>query len=347
MLTSILALALLQSPPREPLVVTRGLMGTRFQIALVGEDDAALEKLARAALDEVERVERALNNWSAESSISLLNADPSAGWRDVDPILAEVVAVSRDFWRASGGAFDITIAPLLDASGFYSGKRRELSSSELDALQDRIGSQWLSALREPPRVRREKPGMQLDVSGMSKGFAVDRAVAVLRARGVTNAFVAGGSSTVYALGRGPDGQSGNGWPFRVGVDVEGFAPEEWRLVDEAVGTSGRLAQTITLDGRTQSHIVDPSSARPVEHDVATAVFRCPTGTEADLTDTALVAMGGERAGAWFAERERSGAWRDGKRREMVLFLDAAADGARARVVRLRSASPSAASPGPK
>lgn len=316
-------------------------MGTRFQIALVGDDDSQLEKLAREALDEVERIERAVNNWMPTSSIALLNADPSTGWRDVDPILAEVVAISLDFHEQSGGAFDITIAPLLDASGFYSGKRRELSSTELAALHGRIGSQWLSALREPPRVRREKPGMQLDVSGMSKGFAVDRAVAVLRARGVTNAFVAGGSSTVYALGRGADG---SGWPFFVG---EGDAPEEWRLIDEAVGTSGRFAQSLTIDGATKSHVIDPWQRVPVERDVAMAVFRCPTGTEADLTDTALVAMGELRARMWFAEREQSDAWRGDKPREMVLFLDEKAGATSARVVRVSSAAPSAASPDPK
>ncbi|MFN0243414.1 MAG: FAD:protein FMN transferase [Planctomycetota bacterium] len=342
MLTAIFALVILQSPPpREPLVVTRGLMGTRFQVALVGDDDTALEKLAREALDEVERVERVLNNWLAASSIALLNADASAGWRDVDPILAEVVAISLDFHANSDGAFDITIAPLLDASGFYSGERRELSSTELAALHGRIGSQWLRVERDPPRIRREKPGMQLDVSGMSKGFAVDRAVAVLRARGVTNAFVAGGSSTVYALGRGVDG---SGWPFFVG---EGFAPEEWRLVDEAVGTSGRLAQSLTIDGATKSHIIDVSHGGPVERDVAMAVFRCPTGTEADLTDTALVAMGEARARTWFAKRAQSGAWHDGKMRAALLFLDAKAERVGERVVRLSSAAPSAASPDPK
>lgn len=322
-------------------------MGTRFQVAMFGEDDKAIEKLAGIALDEVERIERSLNNWSPDSSISLLNRDESAGWHDVDATLAQVVSISLDFWRVSDGAFDITIAPLLDASGFYSGERRELTSAERDVLSDRIGSRWLAVERNPPRVRRDKPGMQLDVSGMSKGFAVDRALAVLRARGVTNAFVAGGSSTVYALGRGADGK---GWPFFVGDEHEGSTREEWRLVDEAVGTSGRMSQTIAIDGRTQSHIIDASRARPVESDVLMAVFRCPTGTEADLTDTALVAMGELRARVWFAERKRDRAWRDGKTREALLFLDPAdptTSTESARVVRLKSAAPSASSPRPK
>ena len=306
-----LALALLGAchgrEVREPLhgsepalVFTRSAMGARFQIALPGDDEEQLLELAERCFAEVERLERLLSNWSPSSAISRLNADPEPGRRSIDPELARVLRAALDFCAESDGAFDPTVGALLRALGFYDQQPvRAPTPAEREALLARTGCGLLTVGSDAAEafVERSIAGIEIDLSGVSKGWAVDRVVSVLRRAGVTDAFVAAGPSTVYGLGSGPDGR---GWPFEVPAPDGGT--QTWRLRDEAVATSGSLAFTVDVGGVEESHVIDPSTGHPVRHTIRTTVFRCASATEADMTSTALLVMGAERGAAWLAER---------------------------------------------
>jgi thiamine biosynthesis lipoprotein len=279
-------------------------MGVRFQVALVGDEDARLEALALEALAEVDRLEALFDNWDRDSAVSRLNATPGTGFVDAPQELAELLAGAQRLRERTGGAYDVTVAPALRAFGFDEGPAaggpdapgaagpRSPGDAELRALRERIGGDKLEVGLEPPRVRRAVEGMVLDVSSAAKGFAVERVVALLRARGVENAFVAAGGSSVHGLGPGPEGE---GWPFEI-------APgETWRLIDESVSTSGDSWRDLQLGERRLSHIFDPRTGKPAERRVELACFRGPSAFEADMASTALVVLGAEGATRWFDE----------------------------------------------
>ena len=281
-----------------PLVFTRVGMGVRFQVALFGGDPAGLQELAERCFTEVARLEGLLSNWSSSSAISRLNADPAAGRHAIDPELARVLGAALDFCAESEGAFDVTVGALLRALGFYDQRDvRTPSPAELDALLARTGC-GLVSIDAHGHLLRSVEGIELDVSGVSKGWAVDRVVELLRAEGVTNACVTAGASTVYGLGSGPEGR---GWPFEVPTSDGGV--QTWHLRDEAVATSGSRAFVVTVEGNELSHVIDPSTGLPVRHGTRTTVFRAPSAALADMASTALLVMGAERGAAWLDARE--------------------------------------------
>jgi len=147
----------------------------------------------------------------------------------------------------------------------------------------------------PPSLARDVAGVELDLSGMAKGLAVDRIAEMLAEAGFENAFVTVGRSSLFALGDEPGGR---GWAVR--VPVPGGGVEIWRLRDEGLATSGRLAFEVTAGGLPTSHIVDPATGRPTGSRTELAIVRGPSACEADMAATALVALGPEAARAWFS-----------------------------------------------
>ncbi|MED5330700.1 MAG: FAD:protein FMN transferase [Planctomycetota bacterium] len=289
---------------QSPVVITRSALGVRFQLALFGEREKEVVRLAEEIFGTVEQVDAHLNNWREESSISRLNEKRGMDWQAVHPELAAALLAAVSMSHRTGGVVDVTVGPLLEAWGFVERKLRQPSPEVLLKLRERVGIDLITVTLSPSGVRRSVDGVTIDLSSLAKGWAVDRAVEHLRSVGVEQAFVAAGSSTVYALGKGPEGK---GWPFVV-------APgREWRLIDEAVSTSGKSEQDLTQSGERFAHILDPRSGRPVETNVVRAIFAGPSATEADMASTALVVMGPEEAQAWFM---REG-WTHGERRALL------------------------------
>lgn len=276
-------------PSGDPVVVTRPAMAVKFQVALVDPDAAALDAVL-SALEEVDALERRVNVWSPDSDISRWNDGDALDPVDVPADVVELVQAATAIHARTDGAFDVTVGPLFALWGLDVREARTPSADELAAVRARVGTEKLVVEVDPPRLGRTTPGVRVDLSAAAKGLAVARVAAHLRAAGIDNAFVAAGSSTVYALGPGPDG---DGWPFDVAPGLT------WRLVDQAVATSGRSeTDVVHADGRVTRHILDPRSGRPAPRDVAMAVFVGPDPLEADMASTSLVVLGEDGARAW-------------------------------------------------
>ena len=301
----------------------RGLLGVRFQLVLVGSDSEACAALAEDLFELVAAVESVANNWDPTSEVSRLNADPRVGLVTVSAELGELLQRALEYRELSGGGFDPSVGAILSAMGFYGGEQRLLAESELLEMRARVGRH---ALRLSPSIEGEPASLQraeralVDLSGLAKGWAVDRAAALLRERGVERAFLSAGASTVYGLGAGPPGAA-RGWTFQV-PDGQGLW-ETWWLVDEAVSTSGKLSMPLDPGGVRTSHLIDPRTCRPVEGPHAMSVFRGPSAAEADMASTALLVMGEARAralfsagGAWGSERCAMLVDPDGQRLEL-------------------------------
>jgi thiamine biosynthesis lipoprotein len=292
-------------------------MGSAFSIVAYGADAGALSGAVEAALDEVDRIDRLMSHYRPESPLSRLNREAAQGPVRVEPELFTFLAECLRYSRESEGAFDVTVGPLMKAWGFFRGEGRLPRDEEVAEVRARVGYRHVVLDAARGTVRFDRPGVELDLGGIGKGYAVDRAAAVLRARGVAAALVSAGGSTTYGLGA-PPGE--RGWAVSV-ADPAHTSRTALTLVlrDRALSVSGSYEKSFEVGGVRYSHIMDPRSGRPVQGMLSVAVL-APTGTEGDALDNVLFVEGVARGRAtvarhpgtsayFFLEESAGGGWR--------------------------------------
>jgi thiamine biosynthesis lipoprotein len=263
-------------------------MGTEFTVAAYGRDAKHLDEVANEVFREIDRLDAQMSNYKPESEISALNRAAARGAVIVEPALFALIQDSLRCSRETDGAFDITVGPLMQAWGFFRGQGRVPSRAELAKVLERVGYRHVRLDTERREVRFDHPGVELDLGGIAKGYAVDRAVEILRENGVTAALVSSGTSSLYALGA-PPGE--RGWRVNVRDPFEaGEAADVVWLKNYSLSASGNYEKFFTLGGRTYAHIMDPRTGRPVEDMLASAVL-APSATESDALSTAFFVLG--------------------------------------------------------
>lgn len=262
----------------------RYLMGTWCDLS--GAADAGA---AEAAFQEIARLERILSNWDATSEVSSLNADAGRGPRRVSRDLAAVVGEAADLCVASGGAFDPTVGSLVHAWGFDTESPAPPSREREGEAAARVGCGRVTVRLHPPSIALAAR-TRIDLGGIGKGYAVDRALAVLRARGVTRAKLDFGSSSLGFLGR-VDG----GWPVVVADPRDRARPLlSFRVDRGAVASSGQSERSFVHGGRRYGHIFDPRTGAPVDTPLRLVTVIAPKASTADAVSTALFVMGVDR-----------------------------------------------------
>ena len=188
--------------------------------------------------------------------------------------------------EASGGDFDITVGPLMKLWGFFRGQGRLPSQTEIGQVEKRIGYQHVHLDAARRTIRFDVSGMELDLGGIAKGYAVDRAADILRADGITAALISSGSSSIYALGS-PPGE--RGWKITVRDPFHEDKPADvFHLQNFALSTSGNYEKFFKINGKIYCHIMDPHTGWPVQNMLST-VAAVPTGVETEaLTKTFFV-----------------------------------------------------------
>jgi thiamine biosynthesis lipoprotein len=306
-------------------------MGCLYSIVAYGDDALSLSHTLEQALDEVDRIDRLMSNYKRQSELSRLNREAANQPVAVDAELFDLIAESMRYSVESGGAFDVTVGPLMKAWGFFNGEGRIPSIEELARARERIGYRHVVLDRGDRSVRFERPGMEIDLGAIAKGYAVDRAAAILRAKHVRAALVSAGGSTIFAIGAPPDRPH---WS----VDVQD--PRDARKVaftvplrDRALSVAGRSEKSFEIHGVEYTHIMDPRSGTPVRG-VLSVVVLANSGTGGDALDTTLFVLGAERgravlrasrnAEAYFLLPRRQRGWRAvhvGGNRESENFRD--------------------------
>jgi thiamine biosynthesis lipoprotein len=293
-------------PDRTPVVIELGgeTMGTTWSARVVVPDGA--RALAAAARDSIEhaldRVNRSMSNWDPDSEVSRFNRADSTEPFGVSPDFAEVVRRAEAVSRRTGGAFDITVAPLVTAWGFGAeGTPGHVADSGAVATAlAHVGYERLHVVDGGSALIKDDGRLTLDLSAIAKGFGVDRAAEGLNAIGLAAWAVEVGGE-VRARGRKPDGSS-----WRVGIEAPD--PEARRihrsvtLNDGAIATSGDYRNWYDSGGRRYAHIVDPRNGRPVRWIGFSVTVAHPSATIADAWATGLSVLGPD-AGLEIAERE--------------------------------------------
>ena len=270
-------------------------MACVYAIDAYGTDPVALPLVLDEAFDEVDRIDRLMSHYKADSPLSRLNREAARHPVAVEPELFAFIADAMRYNRESDGAFDITVGPLMKAWGFFGGEGHMPSAEELAAARRHVGAAHIILNPSDQTIAFDEPGVELDLGGIAKGYAVDRVVGLLRQREVAAALVSAGGSTIYGLGA-PPGHEGWNVAIQDPIDRRNAALTV-TLKDRALSVAGSSEKSFESDGVTYSHIMDPRSGRPVQGMLSVAVL-ARTGTAGDALDDALFVMGAARSRAY-------------------------------------------------
>ena len=263
-------------------------MGTAFSIVAYGEDRGRLQSAVSQGLEEARRLDEMLSNYKPASEWSMVNRMAAGGPVHLTPELFQLLEACVEYSRASEGAFDISVGPLMKVWGFYKGSGHLPHRAEVWGALNRIGYQNILLDAAKQTVRFAKPGIELDPGGIGKGYAVDRIAQILKDDGVQQALISGGGSSIYAIGAPPHEK---GWK----LDIKNpKSPEQSIetvfLKDESMSTSGNYEKFIIVDGKKYSHTINPRTGLPIRGIKSVTIIS--TNAEiADAMTTPVMIMG--------------------------------------------------------
>jgi len=276
-------------PQTNPSIIhkTKYIMGTVYEIAAYDDSSSRASTAIDQAFAEIVRLDGILSNYKPESDLSQLNRNGHFHAQQVSPDLYRVIEESKKYSKLSGGKYDITVAPLVDLWKAALRGDRIPSAEEQEKLRACVGYEKIELI-PPDKVEFHSPCMRVDVGSIGKGYAVDRAVDILRANGIRNALVDAGQSTIYAMGA-PPGQSA--WEVHL-RDPSNRVDPTVMLSDSSVSTSEQTPPSL-LGNETAGHIIDPDNGNPLETKYALSIVT-KTGTASDALSTALLLVGPQR-----------------------------------------------------
>src|SRR5205823_4576390 len=219
------------------------------------------------------------------------NAEAAGHPVSVDPELFDFILQATAYNQDSDGAFDITVGPLMKAWGFFGGEGRPPARDELAAARRHVGSRHVILNRRERTIAFDEPGVELDLGGIAKGYAVDRVVNLLKERKVAAALISAGGSTIYGLAAPP---ARDGWDVAIQDPIHaGKIATTLQLKDRALSVAGTSEQFFDAGDVRYSHIMDPRTGSPVQGVLSVAVLTS-SGTAGDALDDAFFVLGPER-----------------------------------------------------
>ena len=293
--------------PRDSYLIQFGrrAMACQFEVFFNAGQYADAADAAVHAFELIDRLEAQMTVFRDNSEIAVINRGAGRQPVEVEPRLFELLRRALELHEQTDGALDITSGPLTKAWGFYRRQGAIPADADLAEALDRVGSQYVRLDDFARSIQFLKPGMELNLGAIGKGYALDRAAAELLGAGIDDFLWHGGNSSVLA--RGSCGLAGgDGWK----VDLRHpLRPErtiaEIRLRDRALGTSGAGTQFFRHGGRRYGHLLDPRTGQPAEG-VFSASVLASNAADADALATALYVLGPERAAAWCREHPQIG-----------------------------------------
>lgn len=290
------ALAVLSGCTREAreIVISGPTMGTTYTVRAVEPPDAIDAHALRSAADEVlALIDRQTSGYRVDSDVATFNASTSTDWITAPRELAEIVRIANEVSAQSGGAFDVTVAPLVRAWGFgpKSSPAALPDEPQLAALRERTGYAKVHVRAQPAALRKDLPELALDLNGVAPGYAVDLLAQKLLDMRVERFLIEIGGEV---RARGRDAR-GDWWRVAIErpIDTAQIPYAIVQLENLAVTTSGEYRHFHERDGRRYSHTIDPRTGRPVEHALASVVVIGVSASENDAWATALNVLGAE------------------------------------------------------
>jgi thiamine biosynthesis lipoprotein len=270
------------------------IMGTALEVTLHADSNAA-EAAFAAVFRDAARVDSLMSLYRPESELCRVNREAFEKVVALSPETSEVIAAALDFHESTGGAFDITVKPMMDAWGFYRRSNRLPSPAIQDSLVALSGRDRILFDREARTIRFLSEGVELDLGGIAKGYAVDLMARSLKNLAIRSALVNLGGN-MRAIGTPPGNPAG--WPVGIRDPAEPDSLlHELTLRDRSISSSGDYENFVVIEGSRFGHIIDPRTAWPVEAMAGTTVLAGDALT-ADVLSTALFVLGPVDGLAW-------------------------------------------------
>jgi thiamine biosynthesis lipoprotein len=276
----------------KPVAIHGATMGTRYSIMVTALPPSFTLTSLKARIDEaLEKLNDQMSTYRPDSEVSRFNRSSGGDWFPVAPDTVRVVRQALETSRATGGAFDITVGPLVNLWGFGPRKKERTVPAERairETLQQ-IGYRYLETRDSPPSLKKKIDAIQVDLSAIAKGYGVDLVSTLLLELGTTGFLVEiGGEIRTH-------GVKADGSPWRLGIEKplagETEVIERLKVTDAALATSGDYRNFFTHEGKRLSHTIDPRTGRPVEHALGSVTVVAGTCMEADAWATALMVLG--------------------------------------------------------
>jgi thiamine biosynthesis lipoprotein len=265
---------------------TQAIMGTRVHAELWHDDPALAGRVLADIMAEMRRIDRAYSTHRDDSDLSELNRRAPAGWVPVSAEMIHLLEESRRMSELSGGAFDVTYA---SAGRFYDYREHlRPDDATLRAAVEAIDYRYVEADAANARVRYRRPEVYVDLGGIAKGYAVDRAIAILRGAGIEHGAVSAGGDTRIVGDR-------RGEPWKVGIRDprrDGAVSAVLPLFDTAVSTSGDYERYFEEDGVRYHHILDPQTGKS-SRGARSVTILGPNATLTDGLSTSVFVLGAE------------------------------------------------------
>ena len=276
----------------------RPALGTWVRIVARSDEPERAERALERAFQAIALVDRQMSIHRADSQLARVNRAAGIAPVPVDEAVLEVVSRARARAERSQGVYDPTVLPLMRLYGFYgAGQNRYPDDREIATALERVGWRHVAMDRAAGTLALTRRGAGLDLGSIGKGWAVDQAVAALRAEGITSGLVDVGRN-VYGLGT-PQGFAGSaaGWPVGVVHPATGAVEHVFTLRDQAVATSGNAEQHHRQGGVMVGHLMDARHGRPASGPLSATVL-ARTGTDADGVSTVAFLLGAESLRGW-------------------------------------------------
>jgi len=260
----------------------RVLMGTFVEVV------SPRKEAIKIAFDEIARIEKLLSKYNPESEVYRLN---KTGTLKVSPETFYIIQRSKEFYYLSEGAFDITIAPIMDLWGFTKGDYNTPSETKIKNALKLVGSDKIILHQSSFVIQFIAPGIKIDLGAIAKGYAIDCAVKKVRAYGIKD-FLINAGGQVYCSGE----RFGKPWVVAIKNPRANELASYLELKNKAISTSGDYEQYFFKNKKRYAHIINPKTGYPAENSIASVTVIAEDGLTADALSTSIFILGKEKGG---------------------------------------------------
>jgi FAD:protein FMN transferase len=292
----ILMLSSCSRDKNEEYTQTKILMDTPVKLRAYGPN---AKKAVEESFQRLEEIEKMASSNISTSDVTKINNASGKDYVKVHPEIIKMVETSIKYSKLSDGAWDITIAPIIDLWGIGSDKERIPSDAEIKAKLPLVGYDKISINKDDNSVLLKKQGMAIDLGGIAKGFSADEVLKIYKKYDIKNGLIDLGRSSMYAVGKS---ETGNPWSIGIkhprSEDNQNYLGII-KISDEALSTSGDYERYFIKDGKRYHHIINPLTGYPADNGVVSDTIVIDGDSPdsnmlADLLTTTVFALGPEK-----------------------------------------------------
>ena len=272
-------------------------MGTFWRVSIMNVDARRADELRGKIQSQLDADDQLLSTYKNDSALMRFNLSNSTSLWPVSEAMADIVTEALHIGYKTNGAMDITVGPLVNLWGFGPTKQPEKipDQAQIDDARARTGLQHLTVINQYGQqyLQKDIPDLFVDLSTVGEGYAADHLAALMTQEGISRYLVSVGGALVSR------GLNASEKPWRVAIqkptDTQNAVQAVVDINGHGISTSGSYRNYYELDGKHLSHVIDPQTGRPIEHNLVSVTVIAPTALEADTWDTGLMVLGPEKA----------------------------------------------------